>query len=56
MITEWDDEVEYTVLLKNGKTMHFEDLEEAKELFYSYDNALILSRVCTEELEMKEIK
>ena len=53
MIVEWDDTVEYEVVTMEGESMYFEDAEEAKAYFYDEENnALILNRVATEEMEM----
>ena len=55
MIVEWDDTIEYEVVTMEGESMYFEDVEEAKAYFYDEENnALILNRVATEEMEMKD--
>ena len=56
MIVEWDDTLEYEVVTMEGESIYFEDIEEAKAYFYDEENnALILNKIATEEIEMKEV-
>ncbi len=55
MILDFDDELEYEVVTKDGESVYFDNKDDAREFFDNKENdALVFNRVATETLDVKE--